>query len=290
MPRTAGRVTVAPNAPRSLVVTATLARMRDRLLCAGPQLSLERVLCLFDVAAIGDKDASVSQSLLVSLLSHLRLGISVSEAHELVAYISGGRIIGGEGSVQLASLFAALQRAGEPEAESLVNHLREVSRQRLLGRGHAFALTASSDCGDWLPEAEFRRCLAAALADDMQSLGGAAEDEEDRLLLLAEKSAAGDVKWKSFVQQYAGLQEADLDGEPDSQWRSPLSPKHVGGFRMEKTVDPALSQQSWRSMKTAQVTTRRMEQEALTQVTEPVSPRPGGLCRCQRRHSACQIQ
>mmetsp|Transcript_5905 Transcript_5905/g.14625 ORF Transcript_5905/g.14625 Transcript_5905/m.14625 type:complete len:884 (+) Transcript_5905:1-2652(+) len=284
LPCSTCRVAVAPNAPRLLVVSAILARIRDRLLCTGLQLSLERILGLFDVAPHGDRE--VSQNILVSLLSHLRLGISASEAHELVAYISGGRITGGEGNVQLASLYMALQRAGAPEAESSVNTLREFARQRLLGHGHAFSMVASSDYGEWLPEIEFRQCLASALADGVQSPGGAAEDEEDRMLLLAEKNAAGDVRWKTFVQHYAGLQEVEIDSDFERHWRTQASPKHVGGSRSDK-VDPALSQQSWRSMKTAAQATRRMEQEALTQVTEPPSPRPRGfwraLCRWRRR-------
>jgi len=46
-PACAGRAPIAPHTPRSQVVAAILARIRDRLFSAGPQLTLERVLSIF---------------------------------------------------------------------------------------------------------------------------------------------------------------------------------------------------------------------------------------------------
>jgi len=81
-----GRVPVAPHTPRLLVIAATLARVRDRLFKAGPQLVLDRVLHLFDITSASDKAFAVNRDALASLLGHLRLGISAAEAEELVSF------------------------------------------------------------------------------------------------------------------------------------------------------------------------------------------------------------
>merc|ERR1719183_342106 len=103
----------------------------------------------------------------------MRLGISVSEADELVSSIAGGSAVGGGSiSVQLSSLFDAMHRSGEPEQEALVDEVREGVRERYLGRGSQFAEAAMraggprADGGDWLADSEFRGCLAQALVEE----------------------------------------------------------------------------------------------------------------------------
>jgi len=246
-------------------------------------VDLERLLCLFDVAAVGDEEASVGREALVALLSQLRLGISVSEAHEVVDYVAGGRSGVSEGAVPLRGLYLAVQRAGEAEAESLVRQLRDLVVQRLWGRGGAFLAAVGGDCGEWLPEAEFRRCLFAALADDLPPTRTSMEDEEDRILLLAEKRAAGDVRWKVFTRSFFGIEDASewVDGREDA-FRSPASPSGAQ-LRIEPR-EPTATQQSWRSTKTAQAAfTQRSVVAPLAQVTEPETPRKRGFCPCRRR-------
>jgi len=274
---------VAPKAPRSLVVMAALARVRDRLLQAGPQLQLERIISLFFIAPTGDKgasDVSVKCEVLISLLSHLRLGISSSEAREVVSYISGCKGTAGNGNVQLSGLFDAVQRAGDPESAYLVNQLREFATHRLTGRGALFLSGLSEDRGDCVPEAKFRYCLSLALMGEAQLTGQLKEDEEDRMLLLAEKGATGDVQWKSFMKAYAGLQEIDIDNDSEEL------PCRVDTRSRNEGQDPISTQQSWRSMKTAQVSAQRVVVSPMAQVTEREPACQRGLCPCRRRQAA----
>mmetsp|Transcript_107449 Transcript_107449/g.334958 ORF Transcript_107449/g.334958 Transcript_107449/m.334958 type:complete len:144 (+) Transcript_107449:50-481(+) len=140
-----------------------------------------------------------------------------------------------------------------------------------------------------MPEAEFRGCLSAAFAEDSMPL---AEEEEERLLLLADKTAAGEVHWRPFLVAYAGGKEADLastTGDASAwQWRpQPASPKRtpVQQQRFDRT-DPNVSAQSWRAGKTAP---RAMSTAVLSGSTTPTVERSiqetqaKGLCPCRRR-------
>lgn len=269
---------IAPNTKRGLVVAAALARVRDRLFMAGPQLRLETVLHLFDVASSGVADRAV----LATLLGHLRLGISHAEADELVESLMEGRSCGYEGGVAIGSLYETLQRAGEPEVEAPVTELREAARQRLQGRGTKFAGTAwEIDYGDWLPDVEFRRCIVAAFTDDPLS-----EEEYEVFLLLAEKNAEGESRWRAFLTAYAGWQDTEPPSAFDSAWaapKAPSSPKKAatGGLRIERT-DPSGTQQSWRSAKTGQAPGRTIVTQFPDKVEEVLSPTATkkGKCAC----------
>merc|ERR1712113_1079790 len=284
-PVAATRTPIAPNTKRSLVIAAVVARVRDRLFLAGPQLRLENVLHLFDVASSGVADRLI----LATLLGHLRLGISHTEADELVESLMEGRSCGYEGGVAIGSLYEKLQRAAEPEVEAPVIELREAAKQRLQGRGAAFASTARAiDYGDWLPEPEFRQCIFSAFSDDHLS-----EEEFEVFLLLAEKNAEGESRWRAFLNSYAGWQDTEPPTAFESAWaapKAPVSPKNPRGqtnLRIERT-DPSGTQQSWRSQKTghtqsrSQVAPMTEKCEKVEEISSPTAKR-GGVCRCFRR-------
>eukprot|EP00929_Paragymnodinium_shiwhaense_P110936 TRINITY_DN7828_c0_g1_i2.p1 TRINITY_DN7828_c0_g1~~TRINITY_DN7828_c0_g1_i2.p1 ORF type:complete len:1317 (-),score=283.86 TRINITY_DN7828_c0_g1_i2:119-4069(-) len=239
-PRPAGAAKgpVARNLPRSLVVSATAIRVRDRLRAAGPSLRVDRVLGLFEL----DTKQQLARGSLASLLAQLRLGISAAEADELINSLPA--VGAGVGSVQLSSLFEALLRAESAQSEDAVADMREAVRARLLGRGDAFASAVlTSNFEEFIPEAEFRRCLGVALADV-----GLDEDTEDRMLLLADKNAIGDVRWRPFAQLYGRWEEP-------SDWGETTLPESPQKFATE----PNMTGQSWRSMKAKEVAQMRMQ-------------------------------
>eukprot|EP00929_Paragymnodinium_shiwhaense_P037787 TRINITY_DN2006_c0_g1_i1.p1 TRINITY_DN2006_c0_g1~~TRINITY_DN2006_c0_g1_i1.p1 ORF type:complete len:1292 (-),score=303.91 TRINITY_DN2006_c0_g1_i1:302-4177(-) len=294
-PRPAGRGPgpIAPHTLRSVVVAALLARLRGLLAAAGAQLTLERIINLFDL----DNQAQPTRDTLASLLGHLRLGISAAEADELVGCICVGAGGVGAGGVQLASLFDAIRRAGEPEMESLVHELREEAKAYLYGRAHAFAPCA--DVGDWVSEADFRRCLQQALsiADDGSAAAPVDGDLLDRLVLLAEKNAGGDVRWKCFLQALAGSLDSESWGYDVGMQVSsyggfgqiPSSPKRLPRVIDAGTPEPSITQQSWRSTKVQQAGVRQMatappcvpEEFVFRQPSDP--PPARGLFRCFRK-------
>jgi hypothetical protein len=256
------------------VVAAILARIRDKLFAAGPMLSLERVLSIFEIGS--ERGASTSRETLACLLGHMRLGISVAEADEVVTSIASA----GSSSVHLSSLFEQLQRAGEPEQEILVDELREAVRERFLGRGNTFseaALRSTERAGDFLSESEFRYCLAQALVDDGIQATPMDQDDEDRTLLLAEKSASGAVRWRKFATTYLGWHDDEYISNDGN-----LSPKKGGLATTQQTWH-----QTWRSGKTAlpertMAYTPEKESPSVRErsgSTEP-PPKRGGPCRC----------
>jgi len=297
-PASAQRLPIAPHAPRAQVVAAILARIRDRLFSAGPMLTLERVLSIFEIGA--DRGASTSRETLACLLGHMRLGISVSEADELVSSIPGAGG-GSSGSVHMVNLFELMHLAGEPEQENLVDEIREVVREKFLGRGSQFADAAAmrggprADGGDWLPESEFRYCLAQGLVDEGIQATPMDADEEDRACLLVEKSAAGTVRWRQFATTYLGWHDDEYCSNDGGS-----SPKRAGSTNLP---GPSTTQQTWhqtwRSGKTVPertviVNSPEKARENFTQMKEPqgtpvqlaTAPAPqkkGGSCRCLAR-------
>eukprot|EP00439_Symbiodinium_sp_Y106_P082518 s1601_g21.t4 len=223
------RTSVAHSAPQVLVVSALLWRVRQRLFMAGSKITLGSLLGLFDLADGSSRQqaeaALVSRDLLGSLLGHLRLGISVEEADELLSAISAsaGKRSGGSGTVQMALLYDMIDRAGQPEMESLVVELRETARQRLWGKGSCIMSAAGSAADDWLPEVDFRKGLKAAMADIWAVPGSLPEDDEDRLVLLAEKDAEGRVLWRPFVQAFCSWPDLDQVSEVTEARCWPLS-------------------------------------------------------------------
>lgn len=219
-PSGASRKPIAPNTPRAQVVMAVVSRIRDRLSEAGKQLTLEHVLSIFEIGT--DRGTTVNRDTLACLLGHMHLGISVVEADEVVSSLSANSASGGTHSVKLASLYDTLQRAGEPEAEVLVDELREVTRERYLGRGSQFAAAAEQRCGprseggDYIPESDFRRCLQIALQDDGLQAPPPEKEEEDRTVLLAEKNKTGDVRWRHFATTFLGWHDDDYQSDPGS--------------------------------------------------------------------------
>jgi hypothetical protein len=262
---------------------------------------LDRVLNLFDLHATAGSSArggSLSKDTLACLLGHLRLGVSVAEAEELATFCAGGGPAnpnwadpGTEpgGMVQLNGLCTLLARSQEdPEMLGVVNQLREDAKRRLAGRGPAFAAAAASflasasssnpggDGTEMLPEAEFRRCVACALP----GADAGTEDDEDRLVLLSDKNAAGEIYWRLFLQTYAGWQDWGSDEDVVLfKGKPPLSPK-----KPPNRSDPASTQQSWRAMKTAMAEAAATGASDPNAVgagrTTPASEREPGRCRC----------
>jgi Ca2+-binding EF-hand superfamily protein len=291
------RAPIAPHTPRSQVVASILARIRDRLYSAGAQLTIERILSIFEIG--NERGASTSRETLACLLGHMRLGISVAEADELVSSIAGGSTVGGgAASVLLSSLYDAV-RATEPEQDMLVDELREGVREKFLGRGSQFADAALKLCGprteggDWLPESEFRWCLAQALVDEGIQATPMDPDEEDRALLLVEKSAAGPVRWRQFASTHLGWHDDDYYSDPGL-----VSPKPRGGAPCQ--LAPSTTQQTWhqtwRSGKTvpernvfvaspekqSYMSAKEVPGAPSKMQTEP-PPKQGGACRCLAR-------
>jgi len=268
-----------------------VARVFDRLAEAGPQLTLDRMLNLFDISS--SYTHGICQEELATLLGHLRLGISAAEADELVCNIAGGRACStsGDNNVNLASLYNKVQCAGDPETSEPVIELREAARTRLVGKGSMLAAAALHlDSGEWLPEAEFRQCLSSLFADEPVHL---AEEEEERLLLLAEKTASGNSRWRPFAVAYANWDKAAEAATPMSQtpispqqaWKASPSPVRVFTPQPKfDRVDLGNSTQSWRSARVvasrAVVSPTYMQNCKLTEETlPPATP----FCPCRRR-------
>jgi len=292
------RTSVAHSAPQVLVVSALLWRVRQRLFMAGSKITLGSLLGLFDLADGSSRQqaeaALVSRDLLGSLVGHLRLGISVEEADELLSAIaaSAGKRSGGSGTVQMALLYDMIDRAGQPEMESLVVELREAARQRLWGKGSCIMSAAGSAADDWLPEADFRKGLKVAMAEIWAVPGSLPEDDEDRLVLLAEKDAEGRVLWRPFVQAFCSW--PDLDQVSEVTEDVPPSPAVRAKARSPSpaaattSTTAAATQQSWRSQKAAQKEGRGVISAAgkAGPANPPLSPQnqKRGFC-CFRRRS-----
>jgi hypothetical protein len=222
----------------------------------------------------------------------MHLGISVVEADEVVSSLAGGSSVsGGSSSVKLASLYDALQRTGEAEAEVLMDELREVTRERYLGRGSQFAAAAEQCCGprseggDYIPESEFRRCLAQALVEDCIQAAPPEKEEEDKTVLLAEKNAAGAVRWRHFATTYLGWHDDDYQSDPGSPCK---------GKGVNLTAFTTSAATTWRSGaavpgRTVAAFSPQKEQEVellharkppgLNVVTETDERKGGGCCR-----------
>ncbi|CAE7369331.1 unnamed protein product [Symbiodinium natans] len=265
---------------------------------AGSKITLGSLLGLFDLADGSNRQqaeaALVSRDLLGSLLGHLRLGISVEEADELLTAISAssGKRSGGSGTVQLALLYDMIDRAGQPEMEGLVVELREAARQRLWGKGSCIMNAAGSAADDWLPEVDFRKGLKAAMADIWAVPGSLPEDDEDRLVLLAEKDAEGRILWRPFVQVLCSWPDLDAVSEVTEEVppspavkNKPRSPSPAAAVA---STTAAGTQQSWRSQKAAQKEGRGVIAAAgkTGYANQPLSPQsqPRGFC-CFRRRS-----
>lgn len=280
-PVVASRAPVAPKAPRSVVIAAVLARIRERLHAAGPQLKMEKVLELLGT----DPKAKPSREALAAVLGHLRLGVSAAEADELVACTCVGSGINSS-SVQLTKLYDALRRSGEPEMQSIMSELRSLASSVCWGRGVAFARAVGSwDGCEWISEVEFRRCLQSIAIDEQSA--PVDPEVQDRLLLLAEKNASGDVRWRQFAQAFAGLEDTDSWSEcstSPSESKRVITPKRVN--KLEK-CEPMSTTQSWRSAKLQQVASKGGLVDKVTG-PEPVreeqeDPPARGLCRCLHR-------
>lgn len=281
---------VAHSLPQVLVLATLMWRVRQRLFL-GTQLTLGSLLGLFDIADGSNRQqaesAMINRELLGSLLGHLRLSISVAEADELLAAIaaSGRRRSGDSGCVPVALLYDMVDRAGQPEMETMVLELREAARQRLWSKASCFTSVAGSS--DLLPEVDFRRALKAAMAEFWAIPGSLPEDDEDRLVLLAEKDAEGRVLWRAFVQAFCGGLELDQMSEITEEPLASPTIKGKGRTPAGANVPVAgVSQQSWRTTKAAQKTEGRSVVTSKGQVDPPLSPQnpKRGYC-CLRRRS-----
>lgn len=259
-------------------------------------MTLERVLSIFEIGS--ERGASTSRETLACLLGHMRLGISVAEADELCTAIAHASVGAGGVSLALHSLYDFVQRGGDADEEALVDELREAVRDRFLGRGNQFADAAMRICGpraeggDWLPESDFRWCLAQALVDDGIQATPMLPDDEDRAVLLAEKSAAGTVRWRHFASTHIGWHDDDYVSDPGT-----VSPKRGAAPGPLPSTTQQTFHQTWRSAKTVperNVTVPSPEKELRSMnLKEPpgapmkmVSEKPpgqGGLCRCITR-------
>jgi hypothetical protein len=296
-PAAKGIRSVAHSLPQVLVLATLLYRIRQRLF-VGSQLTLGSLLGLFDVADGSNRQlaesAVINRDLLGSLLGHLRLSISVAEADELLAAIAatGGKRSGDSGCVQVALLYDMVDRAGQPEMETMVLELRDAVRQRLWSKASCFTSVAGS--AELLSEPDFRRALKAAMAESWAMPGSLPEDDEDRVVLLAEKDAEGRVLWRTFVQAFCGGIELDQMSEITEE--PPASPtkgksRTPGGLQVGTAsvngVNAGMSAQSWRSQKAAQKMEGRSVVSSKGQADTPLSPqsRPKrGFC-CFRRRS-----
>ena len=287
---------VAHSLPQLLVLATLMYRIRQRLF-VGSQLTLGSLLGLFDIADGSNRQlaesAVINRDLLGSLLGHLRLSISVAEADELLAAIAatGGKRSGDSGCVQVALLYDMVDRAGQPEMETLVLELRDAVRQRLWSKASCFTSVAdASRSAELLSEPDFRRALKAAMAESWAVPGSLPEDDEDRVVLLAEKDAEGRVLWRNFVQSFCG--GIDLDQMSEITEEPPASPtkgksRTPGALQVGTAsvgVNAGISQQSWRSQKAAQKMEGRSVVSSKGQADEPLSPQAQkrGFC-CFRR-------
>eukprot|EP00438_Fugacium_kawagutii_P025836 Skav200514 [mRNA] locus=scaffold450:492562:495352:- [translate_table: standard] len=298
-PPAKGTRSVAHSLPQLLVLATLLYRIRQRLFI-GSQLTLGSLLGLFDIADGSNRElaqsAVISRDLLGSLLGHLRLSISVAEADELLTAIAAtaGKRSGDSGCIQIALLYDMVDRAGQPEMETVVLELRDAVRQRLWSKASCFSSVAGS--AELLSEPDFRRALKAAMAEAWAMPGSLPEDDEDRVVLLAEKDAEGRVLWRNFVQSFCGGIELDQMSEITKEEEPPVpaspnkgrSSRTPGGLQVgTASVNgaAAMSQQSWRSQKAAKMEGRSAV-SSKGQVDAPLSPQsPKRGCRCFRRRS-----
>ena len=218
----------------------------------------------------------------------------MAEADELLAAIAatGGKRSGDSGCVQVALLYDMVDRAGQPEMETMVLELRDAVRQRLWSKASCFTSVAGS--AELLSEPDFRRALKAAMAKSWVMPGSLPEDDEDRVVLLAEKDAEGRVLWRAFVQAFCGGIELDQMSEITEE--PPASPtkgksRTPGCLQVDtgsvNGVNAGMSAQSWRSQKAAQKMEGRSVVSSKGQADMPLSPqsRPKrGFC-CFRRRS-----
>ena len=290
-----GAHSVAHSLPQVLVIACLMYRIRQRLF-VGSQLTLGSLLGLFDIADGSNRQqaesAVINRDLLGSLLGHLKLSISVSEADELLAAIAAtaGKRSGDSGCVQVSMLYDMVDRAGQPEMETMVLELREAVRQRLWSKASCFTSVAGS--AELLLETDFRRALKAAMAESWAIPGSLPEDDEDRVVLLAEKDAEGRVLWRNFVQAFCGGIELDqmseITEEPPASPSKPMgrTPGALNvGTASVNGVNPGISQQSWRSQKAAQKMEGSSTVSNKGHADPPLSPQSGqrGFCCFRRR-------
>lgn len=126
--------------PQSLVLATLLFRVRQRLFL-GSQLTLGALLGLFDIPDGSNRalaeSTMIKRDLLGSLLGHLRLSISVAEADELLAAIVASSQKAGD-SVSVALLYDMVDRAGQPEMETMVLELRDAATwKKAIADSHA---------------------------------------------------------------------------------------------------------------------------------------------------------
>ena len=290
-----GAHSVAKSLPQVLVIACLMYRIRQRLF-VGSQLTLGSLLGLFDIADGSNRQqaesAVINRDLLGSLLGHLKLSISVAEADELLAAIAAtaGKRSGDSGCVQVSMLYDMVDRAGQPEMETMVLELREAVRQRLWSKASCFTSAAGS--AELLLETDFRRALKAAMAESWAIPGSLPEDDEDRVVLLAEKDAEGRILWRSFVQVFCGGIELDqmseITEEPPASPSKPMgrTPGALNvGTASVNGVTAGISQQSWRTQKAAQKMEGSSTVSNKGHADPPLSPQSGqrGFCCFRRR-------
>jgi Ca2+-binding EF-hand superfamily protein len=272
---------VAPKTPRQLVVGAIVARLCLRLNAAGPNFSFEHIFGLFDL----DAKSKMNRFTLVSLLSELRLGISASEADELLSGLLGVGAAASPSRTSSVTLsnFSDYVRQVEERDGAAVADMRDRARDRFVGRGDILVNAIENCDGNehWLPEDDFRRCLCIATTNCTRAL---TEDQEDRIVLLAEKNALGQVRWRDFAKDYAGWFEPEVDSEPQSPiWKgfeTVPSPSASNGIKVALNF-ASQSQQSWRTSKAQE---KSLAKEPPTTVFEEQRTRetdqPATRCSC----------
>lgn len=273
-PGTQARGPVAQGSQRSAVLAVLLFRVRATLRVAGAALQLAQIFTLFEL----DSKNHLTRSVLASLLGQLRLGISMPEADELICSwpnAAGAAGQPGQGPVALAFVCEAVHRAAEGREAEVINELHEAARLRLEGRGQALALNIlSADVGDhWVPEVEFRRCLAASLAETIDN------ETEDQLLLLADKNASGDVLWRPFTRTFAGWEEPEDWSEFDNASPQATRKNLMMGGMITLTAPSGGSgtQQSWREKKAADKKLLTAFDEAYVEESQtPAAPKKCG--------------
>lgn len=281
---------VAASTPRPIVTASILCRMRDRLFAAGPQLTLEHIFGLFDLAPSDEWGVVAPRDQLASLLGQLRLGISAAEADELVSDLAQAGSCSA-GQAYLGSLYEAFRRAGEHDTITSITDMREAAKECLQGQGDVIASFAQGG-GEWIEETAFRRSLHAAMADEQ----GFDEDLEGRFVLLADKDVVGRIRWRDFAETYAGWVElsSTWTGSPASTSHSKL---RTSNSRIDVPSQPYTDTgQSWRQStqprmrappshfadKQSQHFLKASPVEEEPSGTE-FEPSPRGPCRCLTR-------
>jgi len=277
---------VARSVGRDVVVNAALARVRDRLRLAKPDggLKLQAVLGLFEL----DGESRMSRATLATVMGHLRLGLSAGEADEVVNSLGGNHSSSGNlsaaNTVAIASLCEALARASDAAREASTTEMREGAKEFLSGRGDALASAAMQGYPDseWLSEVDFRRVLVStSTAAGLPKLE-LEEDMLDTLLLLAEKNAAGELRWRHFAKSYMGWDEPDALndswGSPRHICASPIGKRTLFGatpVRLDTGVGQnpqSMTAQSWRSAKLQEAS--RTQSVPYSPDKEPLSEEP----------------